>query len=162
MRQHHTAPGVASRALALTAMMLGLTAEATPDATLSPVVGAGRTYGLCDCPSPRPNRRNRCRTCHRDLPPPPRVEGPKIEEDLSECPFYESLQIVDSSPVGPDLANITLREPGTDRRWMVRLPPEHFPVGWWTARTEGGSSDGMFATFAYALETPPDDAPGAS
>lgn len=140
--------------LALSALMLGMAAGQPPSTGSSPVLGAGRNRGCCDCATPRPNRRRRCQSCYRDLPPAPQVE---IEPDLSNCPFYESLQVVSSIPAGEGLAHVTLRDPGTGRCWMVRLNPEHFPIGWWTARVEGGSSDHMFATFARALETPPAD-----
>lgn len=151
-----------NNALALSALMLGMAAGQPPSTGSSLVLGAGRNRGYCDCATPRPNRRRRCQSCYRDLPSTAQVEAPKIEPDLSNCPFYESLQVVSSIPAGEGLAHITLRDPGTDRCWMVRLNPEHFPIGWWTARVDGGSSDHMFAAFARALETPPDsdgDAP---
>lgn len=123
---------------------------------LKPVVqGASKATGFCDCATPRPNRRGRCKSCYRDVQPEPPMG---VRPGFEGCPYYEPLEIVSGDLMDPDetgepRASFVLKHPESGDCWAIQAQPQRFPVGWWTMRVPGGSSDGEFAKLVNPVES---------
>ena len=141
--------------LPLLASMAALGAQLPPSAPATPVIGADRNRGFCDCTTPRPNRRSRCQSCYRDVQPEPPMG---VRPGFDGCPYYEPLEIVSGDLMEPDetgeqRASFVLKHPESGDCWAIQAQPKRFPVGWWTMRVPGGSSDGAFAQLVNPVES---------